>query len=133
MDFSDYHETWAAFLEALRHTLRAEITSVWLPIQFGLIGLGAVIAFAIAATIRSRTDPDTATMGWPPILRLIVRTLYSHLGAITFILVLLAIRSGVRADIIHFRTYLLGVAINLTTAWVVIDVIAGIIHNRFVN
>ena len=54
MDFSDYHETWAAFLEAAHHTLRAELTSVWLPIQFGLIGLAAIIAMGIAAAIRSR-------------------------------------------------------------------------------
>ena len=133
MDFSDYQEAWATFLEAVRHTLRAEITSVWLPIQFGLIGLAFIIALGIATAIRRRTDPVTATQTWPPVLRLAVQTIFIHLTAIAFIIVLFAIRAGVRADVVNFRTYLLGVAISLTTAWVVINVIAGVIHNRFVN
>lgn len=133
MDFSDFHDAIMVLLEAVRHTLRTELTSVWLPIQFGLIGLAAVIAVGIAAAIRNRADLVTLTMGWPPILRMIVRGVVTHLGAIAFVIVLQVIRTAVRADVIQSRTYLLGVAISLTTAWVVINVIAAVIQNRFVN
>lgn len=133
MDFSDFNDTVTPLLAAVRHTLRTELTSVWLPIQFGLIGLAAVIALGVAAAIRSRTDFVSLTMGWPPILRMIVRTILTYLTPIAFVLVLLSIRALLRADVVHPRTYLMGVAISLTTAWVVINVAAGVIHNRFVN
>lgn len=133
MNFSDFDDELGVLLEAVRHTLRTELTSIWLPLQLGLIGLGAVIAYGIAAAIRNRTDLVASTISWPPVLRVAVRLVLNHLGAIAFILVLLAIRIALRADLTHPRTYLLGVAISLTTAWVVINIIAGIIQNRFVN
>jgi small-conductance mechanosensitive channel len=133
MDFSDFHDALTALLEAAHHTLRTELTSIWLPIQFGFIALAVVIAAGIAAAIRNQADLLTLTIGWPPVFRMIVRGVVTHMGAIAFIFVLLAIRVGLRADIVHPRTYLLGVAINLTSAWVVINVLAGVIQNRFVN
>jgi small-conductance mechanosensitive channel len=133
MDFSDYHDALAALLEAAHLTLRTELTSIWLPIQFGFIALAVVIAAGIAAAIRNRADLVSLTIDWPPVLRMIVRGIVTHMGAIAFIIVLLTIRVALRADVVHPRTYLLGVAINLTTAWVVINVLAGIIQNRFVN
>src|SRR5665647_2900356 len=105
MDFSDYNSTLAALLETARHTLRTELTSVWLPIQLGLIGLAAVMAVGIAAAIKNRADLVTLTLNWPPILRMIVRGIVVHLAAIAFVLVLLMIRAGLRADVVHPRTY----------------------------
>jgi small-conductance mechanosensitive channel len=133
MDFSDYHNALTALLEAAHYTLRTELTSIWLPIQLGFIALAVVIAAGIAAAIRKQVDLVTLTIDWPPVLRMIVRGIVTHMGAIAFIIVLLTIRVALRADLVHPRTYLLGVAINLTTAWVVINVLAGVIQNRFVN
>src|SRR5882757_2595949 len=133
MDFSDLHDTLTAFLAMARHTLRSELTSVWLPIQLGLIGLSVVIAIGISVSIRKRADLVSLTMGWPPYLRMVVRALVTYLSPIAFILVVIAIRSALRADVVNPRTYLLGVAISLTTAWVVINIAAGVIQNRFVN
>jgi small-conductance mechanosensitive channel len=133
MEFASFQDALTALLDAIRQTLRTELTSVWLTIQLGLLGLSAVIAGAVAATIRSRTDVVSATIGWPPVLRLIVRVLIDHLGTIVFILVLVAIRSSLRAEIAQPRTYLMYVAISLTTAWLVIDIAAGLIQNHFVN
>jgi len=133
MDFSEFNDAVTPLLAAVRHTLRTELTSVWLPIQFGLIGLAAVIALGIAAVIRNRTDIVSLTMGWPPVLRMIVRTVLTYMTPIAFVLVLLMIRTLLRADVAQPRTYLMGVAISLTTAWVVINVAAGVIQNRFVN
>jgi small-conductance mechanosensitive channel len=133
MDFSDFNNALTALLEAAHQTLRTELTSIWLPIQLGLIALAVFIAVGISAAIRNRADLVSLTMGWPPVLRMIVRGLVTHIGAIAFVVVMLATRAGLRADMAHPRTYLLLVAINLTTAWVVINVIAGVIQNRFVN
>ena len=133
MEFSDFHDAWTTLLDAARHTLRTELTSVWLPIQFGLIGLSVIIAIGISVAVRRRVDLVSLTMGWPPYLRMVVRALVDYLKPIAFILVMIAIRAALRADVINPRTYLLGVAISLTTAWVVINIVAGVIHNRFVN
>ena len=133
MEFSDFHDAWTTLLDAARHTLRTELTSVWLPIQLGLIGLAVLMALGIAVSVRRRVDLVSLTMGWPPYLRMVVRTLVDYLKPIAFILVVMAIRAALRADVINPRTYLLGVAISLTTAWVIINIAAGVIHNRFVN
>ena len=108
--------------------MRSELTSVWLPIQLGLIGLSVVTAIGISVAIRKRADLVSLTMGWPPYLRMVVRALVDHLGPIAFILVVMAVRAALRADVINPRTYLLGVAISLTTAWV-INIAAGVIQN----
>jgi small-conductance mechanosensitive channel len=133
MDTSDLHDALTALLQAIHLTLRTELTSIWLPIQLGLIGLSVVIAIGMAAAIRKRVDLIELSAAWPPFLRMIVRALVNHLGTLLFILVLLAIRAALRADIINPRTYLLGVAISLTTAWVAINIMASVIHNQFVN
>lgn len=133
MEFASFQDALTALLDAIRQTLRTELTSVWLPIQLGLLGLSVVIAGAAAATIRSRTDFVSTTMGWPPVLRMVVRALVDHLGTIMFILVMVAIRSSLRAEIAQPRTYLMHVAISLTTAWLIIDVVTSLIQNHFVN
>ena len=47
MDFSDFNDALATLLQAARQTLRTELTSIWLPIQLGLIGLAVIIAIGI--------------------------------------------------------------------------------------
>lgn len=131
MNLSDLHDALAALLDAARHTLRTELTSIWLPIQIALILLALVTALAIAAAIKKRASLIKLTMTWP--LRAIVQAVVIHLSAIAFVVVLSVMRVTLRAEVTHPRTYLLGVAISLTTAWVVINVLAGIIQNRFVN
>ena len=114
MEFTDLHETLASFLQVVRQTLRTELTSAWLPIQLGLIALSVLIALGISITVRRRVDLVSLTMGWPPYLRMVVRALVTYLGPIAFILVVIAIRAALRADIVNPRTYLLGIAISLT-------------------
>jgi small-conductance mechanosensitive channel len=133
MEFADFQLALADLLQAARHTLRTELTSVWLPIQLCLIGLGAVIARAIAGAIRKRADFVSLTMGWPPLLRMIVRALVNHLGLIAFIIVLTIVRASIRAEVEQPRTYLLLVSVNLATAWLLINVVTSVIHNQFVN
>jgi hypothetical protein len=99
MEFTDLQIALTDLLEAARHTLRTELTSVWLPIQLCLIGLAALMARAIAAAIRRRADFVSLTMGWPPVMRMIVRALVNHLGLIAFIIVLTIVRASIRAEI----------------------------------
>ena len=133
MDMDDVQEALTALLAGIRSTIRAEFTSIWLPIQFGAIVAVAAIALAIAAAIRKRFDPVSMTTAWPLYARLIVRAVVKQIGAITFIILLVVLRATIRAAIDHPRTYILSVAIDLTTAWVVINVLAGVIRNQFVN
>lgn len=133
MEFADLQLALADLLQAARHTLRTELTSIWLPIQLCLIGLAAVMARAIAGVIRKRADFVSLTMGWPPLLRMIVRALTNHLGLIAFIIVLTIVRASIRAEVEQPRTYLLLVSVNLATAWLLINVVTSVIHNQFVN
>ncbi len=133
MDFSDLQTALAALNSGLRSTLRTQLTSIWLPIQLGIIVAAAAAAMAIAATVRKRFDLVSATMSWPPYARLAVRAMMSHLGTIIFILLLSIVRVSMRASMDRPRTYLLMVAIDLASAWVVINIVAGFIRNQFVN
>jgi small-conductance mechanosensitive channel len=133
MDFTDLHDAATALLQAAQTTLRTELTSVWLPIQIGLIALAAAIAAALAVTLRRRINLVSLAVNWPPFLRLILRSVVAHCGEIAFVIVLIAIRAALRTDVFDGRVYLLGVAISLTSAWLVINVLASVIHNQFVN
>ena len=133
MDFSDLQTALAALNSGLRTTLRTQITSVWLPIQLGIVVAVAAAAYGVASLVRKRFDLVSATMEWPPYVRLAARVLMSHLGAIIFIVLLSIVRVSMRASMDRPRTYLLMVAIDLVSAWVVINIVAGLIKNQFVN
>jgi small-conductance mechanosensitive channel len=133
MEAESLQDTLNTLVTALRVTLRTELTSIWLPIQFGLIALAALAAWAAAAAIRRRFDLVSATMGWPAYLRILVRALIDNFGVLAFMLVLGVIRAAVRAWAAHPRTYILGIAVDLATAWVVIALAASLIRNHFVN
>ena len=133
MDFQDIEAALAALNSGLRMTLRTQFTSIWLPIQLGIIVAVAAVAMGFAASVRKRFDLVSATMSWPPYLRLVVRVMMNHLGAIAFIVLLSVVRVSMRASIERPRTYLLMVAIDLASAWVVINIVAGVIRNQFVN
>jgi small-conductance mechanosensitive channel len=133
MEFADLQVALTDLLDAARQTLHSELTSIWLPIQLILIGLAAVMARAISAVIRKRADIVSLTMGWPPVMRMIVRALVNHLGLIAFIIVLTILRASIRAELEQPRTYLLLVSVNLATAWLVINVVTSVIQNQFVN
>ena len=122
-----------ALVTTLRVTLRTELTSIWLPIQFGAIVLAALAAWACAAAMRRRFDLVSATMGWPPYLRIFVRALIDNFGVLAFMVFIGVARAAIRAWATHPRTYILGVAGDLATAWVVIALVASLIRNPFIN
>ncbi|MBX9827901.1 MAG: mechanosensitive ion channel [Xanthobacteraceae bacterium] len=133
MDSDDFENILATVATAIRVTLRSELSSIWLPIQFGVIALAAIAAIGISALVRRRFDLAAATMGWPGYLRLATRALIDNFAALVFVLMMIVIRAGLEASMPHARTYLLGVASNLATAWVVIAIVTSLIRNPFIN
>jgi small-conductance mechanosensitive channel len=123
------------FASDIGDALRAfgnEFSSVWLIVQLCLIALAGVVGTLIAALLRRRVDIVALSMGWPPLLRLLTRLLLANIGTIIFVLLLLSLRHGMLSLTWPSRSYLLGVAASLATAWVVIALVAGMIRNQFV-
>jgi small-conductance mechanosensitive channel len=133
MDADNFENALAALIADARVTLRTEVTSVWLPAQLGAILAATLIGALVAAIVRRRFDLVSATMGWPGYLRLAVRAVIDNFGVLVFILVIWITRASILAAAAQPRIYLLDVAINLATAWVVIAVLASMIRNPFVN
>ena len=133
MDPAALQDSLDSLITTLRVTLRTELTSVWLPIQFGAIALSALAAWGVATALRRRFDLVAVTMGWPAYLRIVVRALIDNAGVLAFMLILGVIRTAIRSWVAHPRTYILGVAVDLATAWVVIVLVASLIRNPFIN
>jgi small-conductance mechanosensitive channel len=111
-----------------------ELASIWLLIQFAAILLAGIAGTLVARQIRNRLDLVELTRGWPLYLRLFARLVAENFGTIVFILLLIVARSGLLlATPVPARSYLLGVAASLATAWVVIALLAGVIQNQFVT
>ncbi len=115
-------------LQAIGH----EFSSIRLLSQLGLIVLAAVIGTIAATLIRRRVDLLAATLGWPQFLQTTARLLLANLGTIIFVLTVVLMRAAMLSLGLAGRSYLLGVAASLATAWVVIALVAGLIRNQFV-
>jgi small-conductance mechanosensitive channel len=133
MEADDLQGTLDTLIATLRVTLRTELSSIWLPIQFGAIAVAALAAWGCASLIRRKFDLVSGTMGWPAYLRVVVRALVDNFGVLAFIVIVGIIRTAVRTWADHPRTYILGVAADLATAWVVIALVASLIRNPFIN
>src|SRR4029078_2209294 len=133
MDTEGLERALETLIATTRHTLRVQLSSPWLPIQLVIVLIAVLIAMLVAAGIRRRFDLVSATMGWPAYLRGAVRRLFNETTTVVFILLVSVIRIGIRTWIEHPRTYNLLVHVNLATPWLVISVLAGLIHNRLIN
>ena len=113
--------------------MAAKVATIWVPIQLGLIALAALAGWGVAVLIRKRVDFAKLTASWPVYLRIAALTAVKNLGIIAAIVLLVSIYAGMRAATLPSRSYLVGVAGNLATAWVVIAILASVIHNQLVN
>jgi len=113
-------------------TIGREFSSLRLLIQLGLIVLAAVVGTLAASLIRRRVDLNALTLGWPPFVQTAARLLLANLGTIIFVLAVAVMRAAMISLTLSSRSYLLGVASALATAWVVIALVAGLIRNQFV-
>ena len=129
-------EGFDEILQALSETftaIPASFTSVWIPIQLALIAAAALAGWAIAAFLRRRLDVTPYMAEWPLLLRRAIRVALANLGIIFCIFVLILMRIGMQAATVPARSYLIGVAASLATAWIVISVAASLIQNAFIN
>ena len=115
------------------NALPASVISVWIPIQLAMIALAALIAWALAVYVRRHVNVLPYIMSWPAILRRALRVAIANLGVIICIVVLVLMRIAMQAATMPGRSYLIGVAASLATAWVVIAIAASLIRNAFVN
>ena len=109
-----------------------DVDSLWVLIQLGVILLLAAIATLSATLIRRRFELDTHTVGWPNYLRTFARLLLENLGPIVFVLLLVIAREAMSKMTWPSRSYFVGVAASLATAWVVIALVAGFIRSHFI-
>jgi small-conductance mechanosensitive channel len=116
--------------DALR-TVGHELTSAGLLLQLVLILIAVAIGLLVASLVRRRIHLATLTMGWPPLVRLWVRAFFANLGAVVFVVVLVLMHTTMVALTWPSRSYLLGVAISLGTAWIVIALVAALVRNPF--
>jgi small-conductance mechanosensitive channel len=128
-DLTDIVET----LTTAWGAIAAQLATIWVPIQLGLVMLAAMLGWGLAALLRRRIDLVALTMGWPVYLRLTARAVINNLGVIIFIVALIAMRAAMQTATWPSRSYFLGVAASLATAWVVIAILASLIRNEFVN
>lgn len=114
------------------HILAQELFSTRLLLQFGLIFIAGAIGTVAATLVRRRVDFDAFTARWPAFLHKFVGLALANLGTIFFMLMLSAERVLMLAVTWPSASYLIGVAVSLSTAWVVIALVAGLIRNQFV-
>jgi small-conductance mechanosensitive channel len=112
----------------------AEFASIWLPIQIAMLLLAAAIAYGGAALIRKHVHFASAVSGWPSIIRQLVLVTTESLPFIIFAMVAALMHTTLlEMTATPARSYLLYVAASLTTAWIVISLLAALLRNHFVN
>ena len=129
-------EGFDEILEALQRQLNAipaSFTSVWIPIQLAEIALAALLGWALAASLRRHINIVPTIIGWPKVLRRAMRVAVANLGIIICIVILILMRIAMQAVTVPARSYLIGVAASLATAWIVIAIAASLIRNAFFN
>jgi small-conductance mechanosensitive channel len=122
-----------ATLKAAVAAVRTEFTSIWFPVQLGLIALAAAIGGTVMLVARRRTSATVLVPNWPPMARQILLAVVANLGLIVFIVIAAVLREIMGALVEPSRSYLLSVSVSLTTAWVVISILTALIRNHFVN
>ncbi len=122
-----------ATVKAALLSLRAQVTSIWFPVQLGLIALAAAIGIGAMLIARRRLRAIAWTATWPPVMRQLFDAVVANFGLILFILVVGIFHALMLALVAPGRSYLLGVSVSLASAWVAISILAALIRNHFVN
>jgi small-conductance mechanosensitive channel len=120
------------FLHTTARSFGAEVTSPWFYLQFGLILVGAGIAYATDAAIRSKVDMTSFAMGWPLPLRHFARVMVHSASTAVFAILMVAARVAMYHSTWPSRSYLLAVSAKLALAWLVIRLVTSVIRNEFI-
>jgi small-conductance mechanosensitive channel len=128
-------EEFQQLMDGLRDAARAvgaEFTTIWLPIQIGLILLAMIVSALVGALFRRRVNVDSLAQNWPRFLRRLLLGIAENFGTIVFLLLTISMRATMLALTAPPRSYLIAVAVKLATAWIVIAFTAKLIRNQFV-
>jgi small-conductance mechanosensitive channel len=128
MDLTEISE----FLFSTARSVGAEIASPWFDLQLGLILTGIGISYATGTAIRARIDMTSLALGWPTPLRLLMRVLVESASTAVFAVLTMLVRVIMLTSTWPSRSYLLGVAVNLAFAWLLISLAASVIRNAFI-
>ncbi|MEJ2625809.1 MAG: mechanosensitive ion channel, partial [Pseudolabrys sp.] len=128
----DIVHQWAGDAGKLLQTVGQQLTSGYLLLQLALIAAAAAVATLAAMLIRRRVDLTALTMGWPALARQFMRHAMANLGTVVFLVLVALMHAAMLAMTWPSRSYLLGVAASLASAWVMIALVAGLIRNQFV-
>jgi small-conductance mechanosensitive channel len=128
----DIVHQWAGDAGKLLQTVGQQLTSGYLLLQLALIVVAAAVATLAAMLIRRRVDLTALTMGWPALARQFMRHAMANLGTVVFLVLVALMHAAMLALTWPSRSYLLGVAASLASAWVMIALVAGLIRNQFV-
>jgi small-conductance mechanosensitive channel len=128
MDLTEISE----FLLSIARSIGTEVASPWFDLQLGLILAGIGISFAAGTAIRARIDITSLALGWPAPLRLLLRVLVESASTAVFAVLTMLVRVLMLTSTWPSRSYLLGVAVNLALAWLLISLAASVIRNAFI-
>src|SRR4029078_11887205 len=120
------------FLHTTARSFGAEVTSPWFYLQFGLILVGAGVAYAPEAAIRSKVDMPSFAMGWPLPLRHFARVVVASASTAVFAVLMAVARFAMYHSTWPSRSYLLAVCAKLALAWLVIRLVTSVIRNEFI-
>src|SRR5579863_10488713 len=95
-----------ALLGGALNAIRAEFTSIWFPVQVGLMVLAAAVAFGVMLLAR-RGNLVAMSEKWPAVARQLLTAVLANLGLIVFILIVVAFRGAMLALLPPSRSYLL--------------------------
>jgi small-conductance mechanosensitive channel len=128
---NDFAQILSGLGDAAR-AIGAELASIWVLVQLALLLLAAAAAAVFAALVRRRVDLMALTMGWPSFLRLLARAIAANIAMIAFVAIVALIQVAMLVVAPQAGGSLLGAAQKLGTAWVVINLIAGLVRNRLI-
>src|SRR5262245_24243606 len=116
-----YEKLVAAF-----NALGAQFTSIWFPIQIGLILVAAVIAYWGTAWLRKHVHLKETMTGWPPVVRQLVLATYDIVPFIIFAVVAALMKGALHQAAEPPPNRIINFAASLATAWIVISLLAGL-------
>lgn len=120
---------WQSLVTNLADTIGNELRSPWFYYQCAIIAVAALLAHLLGTWAGKRINLTDRTLGWPVAARLSMRALVASISIAFLAIMLFVIRLVMIEATWPSRSYLIGVALNLSTAWIIIRILASAIRN----
>jgi len=112
------------------HAIGADFTWLWFYIQVGIVAVTVAASSLAAARLRRGLEPLQWPGSWPQAAQRLGEAAVENLNWVIFAIAVAATRAIMVAATWPGRSYLLGVAVNLAVAWIVIRLIASQVLHR---